>query len=204
MSDNPLTQGNAASIIERAKAIITNPKSEWHEIAEEAKSQQEVLIKYAIPLAAIGPLASLIGGLAFGYGGFGFSVRLSIGTALGMAVSSFVMSILSLYVVAFVANALSPKFGGKSDFASAFRLVAYAMTAAWVAGIFGIIPMLSILTLLGLYSFYLFYVGARPMMGVAEDQAATFTVVTIIAAIIVNLVATSIALSFSGMPTALI
>jgi len=204
MSDNPLTTGGAASIIERAKAIITNPKSEWHEVAEEAKTPNQVLLQYALPLAALGPLANFVGGQLFGYGGFGFSVRFSLSTALSMAISSFVLSIVALYFVAFIANQLSPRFGGKSDFASAFRLVAYSMTAAWLAAAFGLIPMLGILTLLGLYSIYLLYTGARPIMGVAEDQAATYTIVTIVIAIVVNLVVATMASWIGGMPSMMI
>nr|WP_283773432.1 YIP1 family protein [Altererythrobacter sp. KTW20L] len=97
-----------------------------------------------------------------------------------------------MWVVAYVANYLSPRFGGRDDYPAAFRLVTYSWTAAWLAGIFGLIPMLSILGILGLYSLYLLYKGATPVMGVPQDKAVGFTAVTIIAAIVamflVNLV----------------
>ena len=65
----------ARGIFERAKAIILTPKDEWLKIAGETTSQRDILLHYAIPLTAIGPVASFIGGQMFGYGAFGFSYR---------------------------------------------------------------------------------------------------------------------------------
>ena len=64
------------------------------------------------------------------------------------------------------------RFGGLADRASAFKLVVYGSTAAWVAGVFQLIPGLGLLALLGLYSLYLYYVGATPVMRVPQDKAA--------------------------------
>lgn len=178
----------ASAIFARAKGILMDPSAEWAKIATETDPPKQVFLRYALPLALISPLASFIGGQLFGLGGFGITINIGLVSGLTIAVVSFVLSLVSLWIVAFAANLLSPKFGGKDDFPAAFRLVAYGWTAAWLVGIFGLVPMLGILGILGLYSLYLLYKGATPVMGVPQDKAGGYTAVTIVAAIIALLV----------------
>ena len=187
--DQEELQAQAQGIFTRAKGIIMDPGAEWAKIATETDQPMQVFLRYALPLAAIGPLASFIGGQVFGLGGFGISINIGLMTGLTIAIVSFVMGLAGLWVVAWVANALSPNFGGRSDFPAAFRLIAYGWTAAWVAGIFGIIPMLGVLGILGLYSLYLVYRGVTPIMGVPAEKAVGYTVVTILCAIVAMFVA---------------
>jgi len=195
---------HAAPIVERAKDVIVDPAIIWGDVIEEDTPPKDLLLRYALPLAAIKPLADLIGALIFGYGALGFRGRVGFGSAIGMALTSFILSIAVLYFMAWFANWLSPRLGGKQDFPTAFRLAAYAMTAAWVAGIFGLIPPLSILGLLGLYSIYIFYTGVRPVMGVADEQAASYTIVVFVAGIVAYLVTGSVVSYIGGMPALII
>lgn len=204
MPENPFRKESVTSIVDRAKELIVDPAATWHDIAEEAKPPKDILLQYAMPLAAIGPLAGLIGAWVFGYGAMGFSGRLGFGSAIGMAAASFVLSIVSVFVVAWIANALSPRAGGGKDFNNAFRLTAYAMTASWAAGIFALVPVLSILGFLGLYSIYIFYTGVRPMMGVSDEQAAGYTIAVFVAAIVVYILTGAVVTRIGGMPAVLI
>ncbi len=179
---------DSAALISRAKGILLNPTAEWAQIATERDEPKSVFLRYALPLALISPIAGFIGGQVFGFGGFGVTINLGLMAGLTIAVTSFVLSLVGLFIVAFAANFLSPKFGGRDDFPAAFRLVAYSWTAAWLAGIFGLIPSLGLLSILGLYSLYLLYLGARPVMGVPDDKAVVYTVVTIVAAIVAQIV----------------
>lgn len=198
MASDPSTPVRSGGLVERAKAILLRPKEEWPRIAAESSTPTDVLIRYALPLAAIGPVATLIGGQVFGHSVLGISWRPSITGAIGTAIATYVLSLLGLFVVAFIANFLSPKFDGRDNWPAAFKLVAFSMTAAWVTGIFGLVPALGILGLLGLYSIYLLYTGAAPMMGVPQDKAGTYTAVTIVAAIVVNIVVGLIVASITG------
>jgi hypothetical protein len=198
--------GPSRGLVDRAKAMILTPRTEWPVVAAEADSVSNVLIKYVVPIAAISPVAMLIGSQVFGYGAFGFTYRPSLGTALASAITSYVLTIAGVFLVAFIANFLSPRFGGKDSYTAAFKWCAYAFTAAWVVGIVNLVPALSILTLLGLYSLYVLYLGATPMMGVPQDKAAGYTVVTVIATIVVYIVVGALASSLAPMwtPTATI
>ncbi|MDG2003975.1 MAG: Yip1 family protein [Novosphingobium sp.] len=191
-------QGSAA-LVERAKSIILKPKDEWPKIEAEASSQGDILRSYVLPLAAIGPVATLIGGQVFGYGAFGFSYRPSLMGGITTALISFVMSIVAVYVLTYIADFLAPKFAGTSNKDNAFKLVAYGYTAAWLVGIFSLIPMLGVFGLLGLYSLYLLFTGVTPLMKVPEDKAIGYTAVTILCAIALAIVIAPITAVITGL-----
>ncbi|OJY66999.1 MAG: hypothetical protein BGP16_17435 [Sphingobium sp. 66-54] len=176
------------SIAARAKAIILKPKEEWPVIERETASSGEIFTRYALPLAAIGPVATFLGGQIFGYGAFGVSFKPSLIGGLSQAVISYVLSLVGLFVICFVADKLAPNFGGQASSRNAFKLVVYSMTAGWLASIFGLIPSLSILAVVGLYSFYLFYTGAGPLMKIPADKTLTYTIVTVICVIVLYIV----------------
>jgi hypothetical protein len=199
MDNNLQGVGSPPGLVERAKAMIVSPKAEWPKVSAEDSEVRDVFVSYVVPLAAIGPVASFIGGQLFGYGAFGFSMQPSLTFGLTTMVASYVLSLISIFLVSWIASFLAGKFGGQENFARAFKLCAYAFTAAWVVGIFGLIPALGVLGLLALYSLYVFYLGATPMVGVPEDKAAGYTAVTVIAAIVVNIVAGILVGSITGM-----
>ncbi|MDD3800157.1 MAG: Yip1 family protein, partial [Novosphingobium sp.] len=187
------------SLVERAKAIILQPKTEWPVIAGESETTASILKSYVLPLAAIGPLATLIGGQLFGYGALFVRYRPGLMTALTSAVVSYVMTIIGVFVLAWIANFLAPKFAGTESKTGAFKLVAYSMTAGWLAGIFSLFPALSILGIVGLYSLYLFYVGAPALMNVPGDKAPGYTAVTVVCAIVLGLIASAISAALIGL-----
>ena len=54
------------------------------------------------------------------------------------------------------------------------------------------------LQLAGLYSLYLFYKGAPTMMDVPKDKAVVYTILTVVAAIIANIIISMIATAITG------
>lgn len=170
------------STIARAKAIIATPREEWPRIDAERQSISEIFTRYSMPLAAIGPVASFLGGQVFGYGTFGISYRPGLVAGLSLAVMSYAMALVGIFVLTLIVEFLAPRFQGTASRLSAFKLVAYSMTAAALAGIFGIIPAFAWLGIVGLYSVYLFYTGVTPIMKVPAEKAVIFSVVTFICA----------------------
>src|SRR6478609_8947881 len=153
-----------AGLVEKVKAILLKPKEEWPKIAADSSTPGDVVTRYAIPLIAIGPVASFIGGQIFGYGALGFSYRPGIVAGLTGAIVQFVVALIALVVVTLVADFLAPKFGGEANRRQAFKWVAFSCTAAWVGGVFGLIPSLALIgSLLGLYSICILYLGATPV-----------------------------------------
>ena len=179
------------NLVARAKGILTNPRQEWAAIDAEPLDLGQLLVGYVLPLAAIGPIASIIGWSAFGFGGL---FRLSMSTVIGMAITSYVMTIIGIFVLAWVINALAPSFNATQSMPQAIKVAAYSATAAWIGGIFNIFPAIAILgALAGLYSLYLCWVGLPILMKAPADKATTYVIVVIIVLIIIYVVIGAIA-----------
>ena len=167
------------ALAERARAMIAQPALEWPVVAAEPATTTDILRSYVVPLAIIGPVCQLAEALIFGHR--------SIIIASASAVLTFVLEIVAVFVVAFIADALVTSFGGTKDSVASFKWVAYSLTARWLAGVFQLIPGVGPLIVLiaSLYSLYTLFLGTSPVMRVAPDRAAGFTVVVIVAYIIV-------------------
>src|SRR5690606_37463448 len=96
---------------------------------------------------------------------------------------------------------LAPTFGGQKDRTQALKSVAYSYTAAWVAGIALIVPALGWLVAQAgaIYGIYLLYLGLPHTMKCPPDQAAGYTAVSIIAAIMLYFVVAASAASVAGV-----
>lgn len=174
------------NLVARAKGILTNPRQEWVAIDNEPLNLSELLVGYVLPLAAIGPIASIIGWSAFGFGGL---FRLSIGALIGLAITNYILTVISVFVLAWVINMLAPQFNATQSMPQAIKVAAYSSTAAWVAGIFNILPALSILAAIGgLYSLYLCWIGLPILMKAPQEKATTYVIVVIIAIIVIYVV----------------
>jgi len=175
------------ALVDRVKNILLTPKTEWPAIAGETATVQGLYTGYVMILAAIGPIA-----LALRVGLFGMG--------LGVALVSYVIALVMTFVLAWIVDALAPSFGGEKSLERALQLVAYAFTAAWVAGIFNLIPFVGpLLSLAGsLYSLYLFYLGAPVMRKCAPDKAVGFTVVVVLCAIVAGTILSWLLFSLGG------
>ena len=185
-------KAQAKAIFEQAKAILLKPAQEWPVIAASPTTANQAFMRYAVPLAAIGPVCQFLHGQLFGYGAFGIHFRPSLLGGLASLVTGYVLALVGIFVLALIADFLAPKFAGVSNRNNATKLVVYGATASFAAGIFGLLPGLGMLSLLGLYSFYLFYTGAGPMMKVPQEKALAYTGVTIVCAVVLSLVVSAI------------
>ncbi len=172
------------NIVERVKAILLQPKSEWQVIASEPGDTGYLFANYVAIVAAIPPVCSFIGGSIFGLGG----IRLGIFVGLIHAVIMYVLTLVGVFVVAYVIDYLAGTFDGQKNLKSAMKVSAYAPTAAWVCGVFNLIPALSVLGILGFYSIYLLHTGIVALMKPPESKAIIYTIAVIVCVFIVYLV----------------
>ena len=191
------------SLVDRVKRILLSPRTEWLVIDAEPTTPAELYTGYILPLAAIGPIAQIIG-----YSVFGVSVpfvgtyRTPIGSTIISALVAYVLTLVGTYVLALIIDALAPTFNGQRSQIQALKVAAYSSTASWVAGIFVLIPGLRILTILGLYSLYLLYLGLPVLMKSPRDKAVTYTVVIVLAAIVLFFLIGTVAGHFLAFPSA--
>ncbi len=188
-----------SGILARAKAILLDPKGTWPTIASEAATPQDLVTRYALPLIVLSALAGFIGMQVFGFSVLGITYRPGLMGGLTSLVITVVMGVVSVVVIALIAEWLAPKFGGLADRTQAFKLVAYSMTAGWVGGLLGIFPAIAMLGILfSLYGLYLLYLGATPLMKVPQDKAVGYTAVTVLAAIVAMFVSSMVVAAVAG------
>jgi hypothetical protein len=178
------------NLVARAKNIVLNPKQEWPEIDREVIQTGEFYRSYIIPLAAIGPIASLIGISLIGINlpGIG-TFRVPFGSALVQTIVAFGLALIGVYVMAVIIDLLAPSFGGAKSRQQGLKVAAYSSTPAWLGGIFNIIPILSIIgVIVAIYGLYLLYLGLPVLMKSPKERAVGYTVVVVIASIIIFII----------------
>jgi hypothetical protein len=163
--------GGNMNAVERVRNILVNPKGEWPKIAAEPASVQSLYVGYILILAAIGPIAVVLRSLAFGFG-----------LGIPVAVAMYVITLVTTFIVALIVDAIAPMFGGEKNIVGSLKLVAYSLTAAWIAGIFRLVPYIGgiIGLIAAVYSIYTFYLGVPPVKKSPEDKAMGYTVVVLI------------------------
>jgi Yip1 domain len=199
MSDMIGPGAPANGLVERAKAILLTPKGEWPKIDAEPMTIGEIYRSWVIPLAAVGPVATMIGSLVFGHGMFGITYRPTVMGAIVTAIISFALALGGTYIVALVIDALAPQFGAVRNKIAAFKVAAFSATAAWIAGAFGILPAIGFLSILGLYSIYLIYTGLPVLMKAPADKATGYTVVTIVVMLVIGIVLGALTAPLAGL-----
>jgi hypothetical protein len=191
------------NLTERVKGILLKPKQEWQTISGETTTIPELYKSYIAILAAIGPVASIIGmsliGINLPFVGY---FRTPIFTSISSAVVQYILTLIGVYVLALIIDALAPTFLGQKNLDQAFRVAAYSCTPTWIVGVVMIIPQLSPLAILGLYAVYLLYLGLPVLMKSAQDKSVAYTVAVIIAAIVIFIVIGFISRIFISYPTA--
>jgi hypothetical protein len=168
-------------LIERVKAILLTPQTEWPVIAREPGDVSALFTRYVAILALIPALAGFIGmSLVGSYVPF---FRGLISAAFG-----YVITFVVVYVVALIVDALAPTFDAQKNFPNALKLTVYSYTPGWLAGIFLLIPGLSFLSILGLYGLYLMWLGLPPLMQAPRDKALPYAAAVVVSAVILAIV----------------
>jgi Yip1 domain len=190
----------SSDLVGRVKRLLLSPSAEWERIDPEPATIKGLYVGYVCILAAIPAIAGLIGGQVFGLGIPGLAtVKPGLVAAIVGAVVAYGLSLLTVFLLALIIDALAPSFDGQKSQIQAFKVAAYSNTAAWVAGIFSIFPPLAIIGgLLGLYGLYLLYTGLPRLMKASKEKALGYTAVTVICAIVLFFVVSLITGAIAG------
>ncbi|MDQ6829066.1 MAG: YIP1 family protein [Gemmatimonadota bacterium] len=199
---NIINELSTRPIVARAQAILLHPQSEWPVIDAEPATVASLYSGYIAPLAAIAPVASLIGMSVFGIRlPFGGAYRVPLGSAIVGAIVQYVLALGGTFVLALIIDALAPTFGGQRGKIQALKVAAYASTASWLAGVFALVPMLAILGVLGLYTLYLIYLGLPAVMHAPRERALGYAAAVIVSAIVLFMITGLIAARFVSYPS---
>lgn len=177
------------NLVERAKAIMFKPGATWDAVKAEQVTVKDLFTSYAAILAVIPAAAGFIGLSLIGTSMLGIHFRIPFVSGLIHAIISYILTLVGVYVVAFVIDALAPSFNSRKDILSAVKVAVFSFTPAWIGGIFMILPTLSILTFLAsLYGLYLLYTGLPVLMETPKEKTLGYFVVVIIVSIVVSLI----------------
>lgn len=173
------------ALVDRIKGICLKPKDEWQAIEGESTSAADLIKSYALPLAAIGAVAGFIGmsfiGISVPFIG---SIRTPVASGLIRAVVQLAISLVVVYVLGLIIDALAPTFGAQKNKSQALKVAVYSSTPGWVAGVLGILPSLGILGLVAsCYGIYVMYLGLLQLMKAPKEKAVGYTVVVILCAV---------------------
>ncbi|MBW2699733.1 MAG: YIP1 family protein [Deltaproteobacteria bacterium] len=178
------------NMIERGINILVKPTTEWNNIKKEKWTIQNLFVKYAMILAAIPAVAGFIGQSVIGVSFFGATFRQPPVNGIIFAVLSYILALGTTFLMAFIIDALAPTFGAVKNMEDSLKIVVFANTAAWVAGIFAILPALGILAFGGsIYSLVLLYFGMKSLKNPPKDKMVGYYVVTLIIWIVIAVIA---------------
>lgn len=176
-------------ILSRAWGLVSNPKAEWEQIRAEETTIPNILIGYVAPLAAIPPLADLIGSTLFNR-----MLQLDPGEALIRAVVTWLVSVALVAFLGILVNLIADNFDADRDDLGAQKIAAYSLTPAFLSGIFSLWPPLWWLSLFALAAMvYIMHQGLPILMKAPEERALGYAATVTIAAIVAFILLFSLA-----------
>ncbi|MFQ5627465.1 MAG: Yip1 family protein [bacterium] len=168
------------NIIDRIKNILMTPRSEFPTLKAEATDIAGLYKQYLVYIAALPAIGTII---SFGaYWGFGYRFKL--------AIISYIVTLASFYISAFIIDALAPSFNSTKNQVNALKLVGYASTPSMVGQFFNFLPGIGwLISLAGaIYSIYLFYLGLPVFMDTPQEKTVFYMVVAFIVSLVVYMV----------------
>ena len=175
----PPPPASSSNLISRVIGLVTDPAGEWRKIDGEVTTLAKLVTTYTMILAAILPIAFILGGLLMG-GGSG------IGTLIIIAVIYYAFHVIVPVALSFVIDLLAPNFGTAKNATQAAKLAIYSATPTHLAGIlfvlasnmFGGLQWLPVLIGLG-WGGYLLFLGLPILMRTPADKVPAFAGVSV-------------------------
>jgi len=182
-------------LVSKVQNLILKPRESWIAIKTEDTPVKDLFTSYAVILAAIPAIAHFIGlGMVGRNIPFVGWYRYSLGSAFLYMILSYAFSLLSVYIVGFIINALASTFNSTPNLNKAMALAVYSMTPYWVSGVFYIFSWLGILVnivvmLAVLYGLYILYLGfAEGMLETAQEKVLPFFIVSLVVTIVILII----------------
>jgi hypothetical protein len=169
------------AVLNNAIALVRNPVAYMTQNKDQTVSLNSLMINYVAILALIPLVGRIIGDLLFYSGAGDF-----LGYAIAGSIVSYVLDLISVFVIGIVIWKLAPSFNTSTNQAKATMLAAFVYTPVFLIGILNIIPVLGDLAILGLiYGLYILYKGLPIMLNTPADKAVIYVVAIFVVSIII-------------------
>jgi hypothetical protein len=185
----------------RVPTILVDPSAEWARIEKDADDLAYLLLGYVALLALIPAVFGFIGACFVGVvvPGKGL-VHASMFDAVFGAIFGYVMSFAIVALLGLFIDLATPQFGGRRDFANAFRLAVYSYTPVWLTGVFLLLPGLRFLMLTGFYGAYILMTGLPRLMKFPPEKTLTFAGFVLLCAFTLTMLAFDAQNALFGTP----
>jgi hypothetical protein len=170
------------------RALLFYPKKVLPPFLLHPTPLRPLILGYVLPLMAIAPLARLIGGQVAGL--LSSSTKsLPLLVSLRGVVAYIIIGLIAFAASAEIVCQIAPLLNLKRNRKQAYRLLAFAGTPAWLAGLVYLVPGLGPLSLAGAgYTLYLIYIGVPQAMTLDDDDASGYVVLALVAVVAVHVV----------------
>ena len=169
------------NLIERVKAILLTPKTEWQVIDNEPATPPSILTSYVLPLVIVSLVGTLIRYFVF------TTISAGITYLIATLIIAFLAAILGYYIATYVIDTLAPSFGSEKNLGKSAQLVAYSGTPGYIAGLLSFLPVIGPLLVFAawIYGIYLMYLGIGPLKKTPEDKKVVYLILSYVVIIAV-------------------
>jgi len=189
---------NFAALSQRVIDLLIAPRKTWRAIRSEPDRGERLVTHYVLLLALLSSACSFLGVILF-------DSRYSFGDRFLFSLISTLLKlgifVGSVFLMGRVVSSLAPSFGSSSSSDRALKLIAYASTPVWVAGLLTLVPKLTALAVLAGfgYSAFLFCLGAPVLLGTPPGRAVGYALASIITWFAITLITAWIAVQITGL-----
>jgi hypothetical protein len=185
----------------RVPTILFDPSAEWARIEKQSEDLAYLLLGYVALLALIPAVFGFIGACFVGavVPGKGL-VHASMFDAVFGAIFGYVLSFAIVALLGLFIDLATPQFGGRRNFANAFRLAVYSYTPVWLTGVFLLLPGLRFLMLTGFYGAYILMAGLPRLMKFPSEKTLTFAAFVVLCAFTLTMLAADAQSALFGTP----
>ncbi|MCL7461685.1 Yip1 family protein [Pseudomonas sp. NW5] len=167
-------------MISHVWGLLAHPEREWQQIRGEHESISHLYLHHVLILAATPVLSAYIGTTQVGWSiGGGEAVRLTVSSALPMAVLSYLAMLSGVAVMGAFIHWMSRTYDANPSLSDCVIFAGYCATPLLLAGLVALYPDLWLTLLVGTaafgYAAYLLYVGIPAFMNIPKEEGFMFS-----------------------------
>jgi hypothetical protein len=159
--------------------LLTQPRPEWEKIRDENESVGECYMRHVLPLAALSPVAGILGTTLIGWRiATSAPVTLTAGSAIQIGIVYYLAILFSVFMIGVMIRWMGETYGAEQSLSRCVALAAYTATPLFLVGVMQLYPVLWVNFIVGLpalaYTVYLLYIGVPIMMEILPERGFLF------------------------------
>jgi hypothetical protein len=174
------------AFVGRVRNILTRPDAAWDDIKEEPTTYSAIVFRYVAILAAIPPIAAIVGRIAFDRDIPDSALSLSLGYVVLTNAIWYCMEILNVVIVGAIIASIIGSAGSREKGLQGFKIAAYSYTPLYIAGCVAVIPYMRwTLYPAILYALYLVFLGIERLADLSRARAAGYALFSFVSAAVI-------------------